>query len=215
VTNKLGINQPQAIIFDCWNTLFYIHSKRSWMSLWRRRSYPMVKRLERSFMLEPESSAVVVAAKLAKDLRLPPVGPVLSRIQRAVENPGQNYAAYHDAISVLADLRGRGYKLGMISNTFQLAFEPVRQQYHLDKIFDVITPSYEVGLLKPDRRIFQMMLEKLEVTADQAIMVGDSLRDDVLAAEDVGIKSILVDRHSHLDLHAPRIHNLSELLELL
>ncbi len=56
--------------------------------------------------------------------------------------------------------------------------------------FDVILTSCEVGVKKPDLRIFSIALERLQATADQCIYIGDSLSADIQPAKALGMKTI-------------------------
>jgi len=57
-------------------------------------------------------------------------------------------------------------------------------------LFSVVLISEEVGIKKPDARIFRMGLEKFEVTAPEAIFVGDNPALDVAGPMAVGIRAI-------------------------
>jgi putative hydrolase of the HAD superfamily len=49
-----------------------------------------------------------------------------------------------------------------------------------------------VGIEKPNKKMFQSALEKLRLSTDQVIMIGDSIDKDISGAEEMGIKSYLV-----------------------
>jgi FMN phosphatase YigB (HAD superfamily) len=57
-------------------------------------------------------------------------------------------------------------------------------------------------------------LKKLKIKKTEAVMVGDSLESDIKAAENAGIKAILVDRHNKRE-YSDKISNLAELKEKL
>lgn len=60
--------------------------------------------------------------------------------------------------------------------------------------FDAIVVSGEVGFGKPDPRIFSLTLDQLSVSPGAAVMVGDSLRRDVVGAQQAGLRAIWVNR---------------------
>lgn len=60
----------------------------------------------------------------------------------------------------------------------------------LHEYFDVILISDEVGLEKPDQRIFQLALNKLQVQPEDALFVGDNLEKDVVGPQGAGLKGI-------------------------
>ncbi|MFN0074755.1 MAG: HAD family hydrolase [Chloroflexota bacterium] len=90
---------------------------------------------------------------------------------------------------VLAALHGR-VKIGLICNTGFTGGEPLRQVleiHELARYFDVLTFSNEFGYLKPDPRIFKHTLEQLDVSAAEALHVGDIEDADVAGARSVGM----------------------------
>jgi putative hydrolase of the HAD superfamily len=67
------------------------------------------------------------------------------------------------------------------------------------------------GKTKPHETIFRRMLELLEVDAADAVMVGDTVADDVEGARAVGMRAILVDREGLYPDAADRLDHLSAL----
>lgn len=95
---------------------------------------------------------------------------------------------------VLADLKSRGYKLGVITNTVTSREEHVRialQRIDVEKYFDVIVTSVDVGFNKPDERIFQAALKVLKVKPEEAAMVGNRISADIVGGNRIGMKTIL------------------------
>ena len=82
------------------------------------------------------------------------------------------WAAYPEAPGVLAELRARGFKLGVISN-FDGRLRTVLRGLDLASCFASVTISSEVGVDKPDPKIFQHALKALQVSAAQTVHVGD------------------------------------------
>jgi 2-haloalkanoic acid dehalogenase type II len=211
----------KAIIFDCWNTLIHTKSGHSTFSriahnaLHAPYNYKLLKRIEQSLQLAPESDVKAAARKLLKDLRIPANPLILSRLEAILKSPSASHEPYRDALETLDELKRQGYKLGLLTNTYQISFEHLIAEYGFDQRFEVIMPSYSVGMIKPDPALFELMLEKLEVEAGEAIMVGDSLPDDIQGAEVAGITGILIDRGNYHRDYPNRIEELSELTQLL
>jgi putative hydrolase of the HAD superfamily len=112
----------------------------------------------------------------------------------------EHFELYDDALPVLADLRARGLKLGLVSNTGRNLDEFVAH-HRLD--VDAIVDSRRHGRVKPHPTIFQSALGQLGVAASEAVMVGDSLAEDVEGAEALGMRALLVDREDrHPDVDA-------------
>lgn len=104
-----------------------------------------------------------------------------------------NVRLFDDVKHVLKRLRREGYKIGLITNTQSFALDYFYETKFFDN-FDYACFSFEAGLLKPDPEIFKLTLDKLGVKPEEAVMVGDNLESDVLGAEAVGIKGILIKR---------------------
>jgi putative hydrolase of the HAD superfamily len=104
-----------------------------------------------------------------------------------------NFDIYDDVLPTLADLRRRGLKLGLVSNTGRDLDDFVRH-HGLD--VDAVVSSGVHGKTKPHPTIFQAALERLGVPPAEAVMVGDSVEDDVEGAKAVGMRSFLLDREN-------------------
>lgn len=116
-----------------------------------------------------------------------------------------NFDLYEDAPPVLAELRRCGLKIALISNTGRELDGFVR--HHLLDV-DVAIASRAHGRTKPHPSIFEAALESLDVEAGQAVMVGDSLEDDVEGAAQVGLPAILIDRDGRHPEFSPRLVDL-------
>ena len=99
---------------------------------------------------------------------------------------------FSDAVPTLDWLRQRGYRIGSVTNRV-LGGEPFREElghYGLLDYFEVFSISCDVGYMKPHPRIFQHALEALDVSPQEAAMVGDSLRADVGGAQALGMTAV-------------------------
>ena len=103
----------------------------------------------------------------------------------------ENFSLYEDALPVLEELRGRGLRIGLISNG-QRDLEEFTV-HHALKV-DAVVGSKAHGRTKPHPSIFVAALEALGVGADETAMVGDSYEDDIEGARSLGIRAIFLDR---------------------
>ena len=103
----------------------------------------------------------------------------------------EHFELYEDALPVLEELRRRGLKLGLVSNTGRDLDEFVAH-HQLD--VDAVLGSGAFGRTKPHPTIFRAVLERLQVEPGEAAMVGDSPEDDVDGARALGMRAFLVDR---------------------
>jgi putative hydrolase of the HAD superfamily len=105
----------------------------------------------------------------------------------------ESYRLYDDSIPTLERVRNAGLQVGVISN-WEEWLERLMVDLNMRHHVDVAVISGVAGMEKPDPEIFQHALSAAGVTPEQAIHVGDNIRDDVEGAEAVGIRGILIDR---------------------
>jgi putative hydrolase of the HAD superfamily len=103
----------------------------------------------------------------------------------------ENFELFEDALPVLDELRGADLRIGLVSNGVRDLKEFV-VHHRLD--VDAVVGSRAHGRVKPHPTIFQAALELLRVEPPDAVMVGDSLDEDVEGARALGMRAILIDR---------------------
>ncbi len=120
-----------------------------------------------------------------------------------------------DVVPALERLRRLGLQLAVVSNangTLRAKFERVGLARRVDCVID----SAEVGIEKPDARIFECALERLGARRESTLHVGDIYHVDVVGARAAGIRAMLLDP---LDLYAEypceRVSSLDALVEKL
>lgn len=123
------------------------------------------------------------------------------------------WVAFDDAVPALRRARAAGLTVAVLTNGDE---EQQRQKLTrlglLDEI-DLLISSSVLPAGKPDPRAFRVALDILGVRADEVLMVGNSLENDVFGAVNAGIEAILVDRFgAHSAAGVPRVSNLDELL---
>jgi len=91
---------------------------------------------------------------------------------------------------VLEAMRKDGYRTAMIANGDSAGARNIIATCGLEDYFDVIVISEEVSIEKPDKQIFQIVLDKLGVKAENAVMVGNRIDADIVGANRVGMKSV-------------------------
>jgi HAD superfamily hydrolase (TIGR01549 family) len=126
---------------------------------------------------------------------------------------------YYDALQTLETLRPH-YKLGLITNGPSQTQRPKIERFRLVDYLDLLIVSEEVGVAKPDPKIFQIALEQLRLAPSQALYVGDSLEFDLPGAAAAQLPFIWMNpRHEPLPADLPRplatIERLTDLLPLL
>jgi putative hydrolase of the HAD superfamily len=100
---------------------------------------------------------------------------------------------YPEVAEVLATLHTR-YRLGLITNGTS-DFQRIKlQKSLLADAFDTIIVSGEIEQGKPNPAVFLLALNRLQAQPAQAVMIGDRLSRDIVGAQNVGMKGILVNR---------------------
>ena len=137
-----------------------------------------------------------LAQGLLLELGLPESAETLRVYTEAIESwfsqPGV-IRPYPEVLEVLAALRERGYRLGIVSNWSWNLRERVAQA-GLDGHFDLIWASAYAGCNKPHPDIFYQALSRLAVPRERALYVGDSYEHDVIGARNAGLDVALLDR---------------------
>ena len=103
----------------------------------------------------------------------------------------ENFELFEDVLPVLEELRRAGLRIAVVSNGIR-DLNAFVTHHRLD--VDAIVDSRSHGRVKPHPTIFQAALAALAVAPADAVMVGDSLEEDVEGARALGMRAILIDR---------------------
>ncbi len=76
----------------------------------------------------------------------------------------------------------------MLSNGVMEIVDRLRSERRLERWFDVVVASCEVGCCKPDPEIYRICLERLGLAADVTLFVDDRL-ENIQAARDIGLQT--------------------------
>lgn len=125
-----------------------------------------------------------------------------------------------DAIPTLEALRARGHRLGLIT-VCSTDVADLWESSPFAGLFDATVFSCEVGISKPDPRIYEICCDLLEVRPDECLFVGDGANDELPGAERVGMTAVQL-RAPGEELTEPGkkwrgryVERLEEVLELL
>ena len=101
-----------------------------------------------------------------------------------------SWSVYHDEVWALAArFRRTGGRAGFLSNSGPEVMARVRERWPLDARFDAVVISCEVGVSKPDPRIYQLCLDRLQLPASQTLFVDDRA-DNIEGAARVGFRTL-------------------------
>ena len=112
-------------------------------------------------------------------------------------NTSKNFRIFFGAVTsidqqLVVTIRGLkpAYKTGLLSNNWPNLRRLIKDRWKIGDAFDDLVISAEVGLMKPDPRIYQLAMERLDVQPAQAIFVDD-FTENIQAAQQAGWHTIL------------------------
>ena len=127
----------------------------------------------------------------------------------------RSWRLFPETASTLTRLKAQGLEIGIISN-FDSRLFPVMRGLGIADVFDTVTISSLAQAAKPAPQIFHIALEKHAVDPEEALHIGDSLREDVEGAKKAGLHAVLLDREGRQQQADVRsIQNLEGLFSLL
>lgn len=111
------------------------------------------------------------------------------------------------------------FPLHIITNGFKEVQSVKMGGTKLDQYFNLILCSEDVGVNKPNKKVFQRALEMTECDPANAVMIGDNIEADIRGAQKVGMSTILFDPKKEHTSYSPadnhlKIHNLKDLLSI-
>jgi putative hydrolase of the HAD superfamily len=155
---------------------------------------------------------------------LPKTGKTSKEIDVALENFYENISTHLSQLSIFPDfpstiaiLKSIWYRTAVISNLSKFYDYPLSSMVD-PQTFDHQILSFDVWVVKPEKKIFDYALDKAGVKAHETIMVGDSFHSDVQWALAAGIEAVYLDRSSNAIAYKQwyvQISTLSDLFSLL
>ena len=125
---------------------------------------------------------------------------------------------YEDALPMLERLRPR-YRLALLTNGAPDLQREKLAGAGLAHWFDEVLVSGDIGFGKPNPRVYETMLTRLDVAPDEALMIGNSLHSDIAGAQAAGIRAVWVNREASVgdeavspDIEVPDLDRLATLL---
>jgi putative hydrolase of the HAD superfamily len=221
----------RAVIFDLFNTLLYMRptsawgegirlaaqvglTKEQWLAGWRSTAQRAMRGQIRSV------NERVRQALIAAGLPRPPDSVVESMGAARRRDWLQSAALYDDVVDSLTDLRQSGYRLGLVSNIFPYEAD-ITEHVGLRPLLDAVVLSCDIGVCKPDARIYLAGADALSAAATECVFVGDGMSRELSGARAVGMTAVRIDRsirdegHERDEAYDARVTALPELIEWL
>lgn len=179
----------RAVIFDLFGTLLTLRQKR-------RHFYELAAELGVRDLRALRDRAMATdragVFRLFAELGLADVGR-LEACEAAIAEDAASAALYDDSLGTMRALRRAGLRVGVLSNLSVFYRRPFFE-LGLDREVDAAVLSCDEGLIKPMPGVYHRMLDRLGVAAREALMVGDTLVDDVEAPRSLGLEALWLRR---------------------
>lgn len=217
----------QAVVFDAYGTLFNVHSPVEKLAseigerahalalLWRQ------KQLEYTWLrsLMGVHADFWQVTREALDFALAELG---------IEDPGLadelmtfylKLEAFPDVAPAIAALRSKGKRLAILSNGSPSMLESMVRHGGLDKTFEHVLSVEEVGIYKPSRRVYRLVLQRLHLQDAPSVCFVSANTWDAQAAAQFGFQAARIARSPKRDDNIPGrparlIESLAELADL-
>ena len=106
----------------------------------------------------------------------------------------EHLVIYPYVIPLMSKIKSQDLKIGLLSDlTAHIQFRK-KQKLGIAQYVDAIVTSEEAGEEKPSDRMFSLILKKLNVSASEALMIGDNTKKDILGAQNIGMNYYHVQR---------------------
>lgn len=204
VLNDAGVGLSRREVYGEFETLFSLYNVR-----------------HRNDLSEPTTAAILDELLSQKGYQLPKET-LRAALHAMYAVTQSNWFAEGDALGILKLLKGRGFRLGVVSNaaddenTLRLIDKSGFRPY-----IEYVVSSAAFGKRKPHPGIFQVALDHFGVPAERAVMIGDTYEADIAGGQAVGMNTIWITRgvdgfHRDLDVRADAvITSLNEIPDIL
>jgi len=229
-------NSKRAIFFDFGDTLAstkpsyliriamamreagYTVSDRDFEIAYLKTDYDIYKRYKTQGQITPKEYGEWFFPILCRYLSLEgdPYA-IRAKMREALRGIKFDRVSLPGAVELLGFLREHGFVLVIISNNDGKTEEKC-EEVGIREYFDVIADSTNLGLIKPDSRIFHFVLEKLNLSQHEAIHIGDLYGSDVMGGLNAGLDVIWLNSRGIEKLNSIQVttvHGLDKITDFL
>jgi putative hydrolase of the HAD superfamily len=115
----------------------------------------------------------------------------LSReIEYLIHNWIEIMTPIEESINLLKEIKTKGYNTFVLSNYHKEAFETVYSKYDFFRLFDGMFISSHYGLLKPEKEIYEKMLQKFSLNPTECFFIDDT-PVNISASKELGIEGVV------------------------
>jgi len=212
-TDRRARTLPKAVLFDMDDTIFdhALTCRRALAQLWRTDSRFRSRRLEEIWreysrlleLVQPDVASGRVTVQQARVERFRQLALYCGTGVTPEQAAGLSaaYRAQYQRLRrtvpgvrrVLERLQGRT-TLGVVTNNEVAEQEEKLDHFQLRSLINFMIVSAGVGVAKPDTGIFQIALERADARPEEAVMIGDSWKSDIVGARNAGIRPVWFNR---------------------
>lgn len=208
----------KAVIFDLWQTLIYSdwdfgRKVMEALELSIQKEDELWEALEKDWMMHSFESIEESAKHACAVLGIKDKDKV-KKFAELYSEDRKHIKPYSDVLSEIRKLR-KTYKIGMLSNTENFVIPILENTGFLDN-FDATFFSCDHKKLKPDEAFFHAILKVLGTQPGETVMIGDSMKNDIIPARQLGMHAILIDRnsrHQEVDNRITTLDGLEKIIE--
>jgi len=216
----------KAIIFDAYGTLFDVNSAaekckdkigdkwESFANFWRttQLEYTWL----RSLMKRHKDFWQITEDSLDKSMKAFSIDPSM---KNELMNLYKVLSPFKEVPETLKKLKGKNFKLAILSNGTPSLLDELVKSNNLDELFDDIFSIEEVGIYKPDSRVYDLPIKKYKIKNSEVMFLSANTWD-VSGGGNYGYQSIWVNRNNNifdnLDFNpSNQIKDLTELVNLI
>ena len=216
----------KAIIFDAYGTLFDVNSAaekckdkigdkwENFATFWRttQLEYTWL----RSLMKRHKDFWQITEDSLDKSMKAFSIDPSM---KNELMNLYKVLSPFKEVPETLKKLKGKNFKLAILSNGTPSLLDELVKSNNLDKLFDDIFSIEEVGIYKPDSRVYDLPIKKYKIKNSEVMFLSANTWD-VSGGGNYGYQSIWVNRNNNifdnLDFNpSNQIKDLTELVNLI
>ena len=194
----------KAIIFDAYGTLFDVNSAaekckdkigdkwESFANFWRttQLEYTWL----RSLMKRHKDFWQITEDSLDKSMKAFSIDPSM---KNELMNLYKVLSPFKEVPETLKKLKGKNFKLAILSNGTPSLLDELVKSNNLDKLFDDIFSIEEVGIYKPDSRVYDLPIKKYKIKNSEVIFLSANTWD-VSGGGNYGYQSIWVNRNNNI-----------------
>ncbi len=158
-----------------------------------------LQELERLNLRTPEMTQQLSLFLILKKLKETLDPDAFTRLRRTVYNileemevkAAREVVLYPGAVETIRNLRGRGLKIGLVTNNGRAGTELTLKQYQLGPLFEAVVTRDDCEEMKPDGAPVRKVLAEMQVLLEEAILIGDGVMD-IMAARAAGLPAVAV-----------------------